>query len=364
MTMFKKSVVSATPLAALEVCGNRRRPCEVLGFDPHMAELTAAQIGRTIETCREHLVELAETFRAALDCEIRLSAGEPSAPGESGGLADFQVPGLAVAMAIGEQGLLVLIPETLPLPSWYRQPDIAQNNRLQTFAHELSLQLLPADLQSERYVAIPSDNLIEVAERAQLAPAAKMLDLAVFHTDGTHEAAFAKILVIVPVTAPPVPAASQSTAKDGAETVEVPEAIGRDGDAEPRLAAGVLDRETVSTAAGEGEPVAEPAVVANAVGEPEFSRAVLADAALRALRILRVPVTVSVRLAERRMSLGSVVALVPGSLVTFNKSCEDLLDLYVNNHRYCQGEAIKIGESFGLKVSKVGVTEERRERII
>jgi flagellar motor switch protein FliN/FliY len=91
---------------------------------------------------------------------------------------------------------------------------------------------------------------------------------------------------------------------------------------------------------------------------------VAADAALRALRVLRVPVTVSVRLAERKMSLGAVVALGPGSLVTFNKSCEDLLDLYVNNHRYCQGEAIKIGESFGLKISKVGVTEERKERII
>jgi flagellar motor switch protein FliN/FliY len=64
------------------------------------------------------------------------------------------------------------------------------------------------------------------------------------------------------------------------------------------------------------------------------------------------------------MSLGSVVGLVPGSLVTFTKSCEDLLDLYVNNRRYCQGEAVKIGESFGLKVSKVAVAEERKERII
>jgi flagellar motor switch protein FliN/FliY len=99
-------------------------------------------------------------------------------------------------------------------------------------------------------------------------------------------------------------------------------------------------------------------------GSDSHSAAASAGAALRALRVLRVPVTVSVRLAERKMSLGAVVALGPGSLVTFNKSCEDLLDLYVNNHRYCQGEAIKIGESFGLKISKVGVTQERKERII
>ena len=77
-----------------------------------------------------------------------------------------------------------------------------------------------------------------------------------------------------------------------------------------------------------------------------------------------VPVTVSVRLAERKMSLGAVVALGPGSLVTFNKSCEDLLDLYVNNFRYCRGEAVKIGENFGLKIDEVGVEDVRKSKIL
>jgi flagellar motor switch/type III secretory pathway protein FliN len=88
------------------------------------------------------------------------------------------------------------------------------------------------------------------------------------------------------------------------------------------------------------------------------------DQALRALRIMNVPVTVSVRLAERKMPLGQIVGLVPGALVPFNKSCEELLDLFVNNYRYCQGEAIKIGENFGLKVARVGVQEERKEHVL
>jgi flagellar motor switch protein FliN/FliY len=343
-----------------------------------MTQLTDAQIERTIDTCREHLEELAETFRASLDCEIRLSAGELSAPGESGGLADFQGPGLAVAMVVGEQGLIVLIPQSLPLPAWYREPNLAQNNRLQTFAHELSLRLLPADLQSDRYVAIPTDNLIEVAQGAQVAPAAKMLELAVFHTDGTHEAAFAKILVIVPVVAPPVPAVEQSTdaspstpEEGGGSEFAESSASGNDvggtnesgtnDGAQTDAAEEGVDWATAS--ADHGDAAFAAGLEADVDSQPA-SPVMSAEAALRALRILRVPVTVSVRLAERKMSLGAVVALVPGSLVTFNKSCEDLLDLYVNNHRYCQGEAIKIGETFGLKVSKVGVTEERKERII
>jgi flagellar motor switch protein FliN len=309
-----------------------------------MTQLTNAQIQRTIDTCREHLVDVAESFRTALGCEIRLSAGEPTPIGESSSLADFQVAGLAVSLVVGEVGLLVLVPHSLPLPAWYREPDLGQNNQLQTLAQELSLHLLPADLLADRYLAIPTENLIEVAQSAQAAPSAQMMELAVFHPDGTHEAAFAKILVIVPVTAPPVPAAEQPATDDATQIDAAAE--GTDFDS-------AFDDESEAEFAALTDEEVHPA-----------SSAASADSALRALRVLRVPVTVSVRLAERKMSLGAVVALVPGSLVTFSKSCEDLLDLYVNNHRYCQGEAIKIGESFGLKVSRVDVTDERKERIV
>jgi flagellar motor switch protein FliN/FliY len=332
-----------------------------------MAPLSEAQIQRTIDTCREHLVEIAETFRTTLGCEIRLAAGEPGAVGVAGDLADFQTAGLAVAMTVGEQGLVLLIPETLPLPTWYRQPDISQNNQLQTLAQEFSLHLLPADLLSDRYLAVPTENLIEVAQGAQAAPEAKMMELSVFHTDGTQEAAFAKLLLIVPVNAPPIPAPTPAAAQ-GAPRAADPasqgaKAAGSNIAPVSTEAPEVEKADSVGAFADESEASFAATLDADPASDSQ-SAAATADAALRALRIMRVPVTVSVRLAERKMSLGAVVALVPGSLVTFNKSCEDLLDLYVNNHRYCQGEAIKIGECFGLKISKVGVTEERKERII
>ncbi len=339
-----------------------------------MPQLTDLQIQRTIDACREHLVEIAETFRSTIGSEIRLSAGEPTDVGEAGGLADFQTPGLAVAMTVGEQGLVVLIPQNLPLPAWYRQPDISQNNRLQTLAHELTLNLLPADLQSERYLAIGTENLIEVAQSAEVAPSAKMVELSVFHPDGTHEAAFAKILVIVPVNTPPVPAVAQAADDASRADATTPASPAEDDGSQSSVGTDLVDlSDEPSIDASSDEADSDNSLIdesdASFTGaldadSDSHSAAESADAALRARRVLRVPVTVSVRLAERKMSLGAVVALGPGSLVTFSKSCEDLLDLYVNNHRYCQGEAIKIGESFGLKVSKVGVTEERKERII
>ena len=71
-------------------------------------------------------------------------------------------------------------------------------------------------------------------------------------------------------------------------------------------------------------------------------------------RLLKLPVPVAVHLAERKIDLSQLLSMAPGSLLTFEKSCEDLLDLYVNNRIYARGEAVKIGEKFGLKINELG----------
>ena len=70
-------------------------------------------------------------------------------------------------------------------------------------------------------------------------------------------------------------------------------------------------------------------------------------------RLARIPVPVVVRLAEKRVPLATARALVPGSLLTFEKGCEDPLELYVANRPHAVGEAVKVGERFGLKVTAV-----------
>ena len=76
-------------------------------------------------------------------------------------------------------------------------------------------------------------------------------------------------------------------------------------------------------------------------------------------RLHGVPVSVVVTLAEKRIEVGQLTAISPGALITFAKPCEDLLDLYVNNRKFCRGEAVKIGEKFGLKVTEIGVEHPR-----
>lgn len=75
----------------------------------------------------------------------------------------------------------------------------------------------------------------------------------------------------------------------------------------------------------------------------------------------KVPVTVSVRIAEKKFPYDQLIKMTPGGLVSFNKSCDDLLDLYVNDVRFCRGEAVKIGEKFGLRITEVGTSRDRRQ---
>lgn len=73
-----------------------------------------------------------------------------------------------------------------------------------------------------------------------------------------------------------------------------------------------------------------------------------------ASRLMKLPVSVAVHLAERKIDLSQLLSMAPGTLLTFDKSCEELLDLYVNNRIYARGEAVKIGEKFGLKINEMG----------
>ena len=77
--------------------------------------------------------------------------------------------------------------------------------------------------------------------------------------------------------------------------------------------------------------------------------------------ILALEVPIIVRLGQRHMRMGDVLALVPGSIVELPKTADEELDLMVNNKRIGSGTAVKVGENFGLKVSHIG---DLRERVI
>lgn len=71
-------------------------------------------------------------------------------------------------------------------------------------------------------------------------------------------------------------------------------------------------------------------------------------------RILRLSVPVIVKLAERKISMSEVMRFGTGAIIEFSKSSEEPLELMVNNKTVAVGETVKVGENFGLRVTKIG----------
>lgn len=78
-------------------------------------------------------------------------------------------------------------------------------------------------------------------------------------------------------------------------------------------------------------------------------------------RILMLEVPVIVTLAERTMPLTKILTLSPGSIIEFDKPSDGLLDLMINNRCVGRGQAVKVGENFGLRVTVVGSTKSRMD---
>src|SRR5580704_13309601 len=75
--------------------------------------------------------------------------------------------------------------------------------------------------------------------------------------------------------------------------------------------------------------------------------------------LLRIRVPVIVTLAAKKQPIGRIVELGPGSIIQFDKSCEEMLEMHVNDQIVAEGEAVKVGDKFGVRVTSLVVPGER-----
>ena len=74
--------------------------------------------------------------------------------------------------------------------------------------------------------------------------------------------------------------------------------------------------------------------------------------------LLKIRVPVRVVLASRKESLQDIVELAPGTIVKFDKACDELLHLHVGDQPAAEGEAVKVGDKFGFRVLAMLLPEE------
>ena len=66
--------------------------------------------------------------------------------------------------------------------------------------------------------------------------------------------------------------------------------------------------------------------------------------------LLRIMVPVTVTLASQRKPIQEILELGPGTIVKFDKTCDEPLELAVGDRVIATGEVVKVGDKFGVRV--------------
>jgi flagellar motor switch protein FliN len=348
-----------------------------------MSEIQEEQISQIVEACQGQAEVISGCLNSCLESDFQFDIGEQAALSLDSLPPELDAPGMVVVLTIENQHVVCLIPESLPLPEWYKTPDETQSSRLQTIGMEWSMCMLPATMECSSFETITLSNLRSFLEEGDPAEGAFTLALNIKQEGDTPA---------IDTTAsdstdekPEETSAEETDAETSEEeSAEKSEEVAEVDEGEKPVSGsgpfmwlvGPLNNiskeeeapaENSETSASEeaGADVASETAPDSTVHQdqtPSEGKQFASQDGINRFR--KMPVTISVRLASKRIELGEFLAITPGTLITFDKSCDDPLELYVNNYRYCQGEAVKIGENFGLKVEEVGVQDVREDRII
>jgi flagellar motor switch protein FliN/FliY len=73
--------------------------------------------------------------------------------------------------------------------------------------------------------------------------------------------------------------------------------------------------------------------------------------------VMDVPVELTIELGRKITRIGEVLRLGPGSILELSKANGEPLDVYVNNRLIARGEAVVVGERYGIRLTEVVVTD-------
>lgn len=74
--------------------------------------------------------------------------------------------------------------------------------------------------------------------------------------------------------------------------------------------------------------------------------------------VMDVPVELTIELGRKHVKISDVLRLGPGSVLELDKANGEPLDVYVNNRLVARGEAVVVGERYGIRLTEVLVGDE------
>jgi flagellar motor switch protein FliN/FliY len=272
-----------------------------------MSLLAADIVPQLVSACRDGADKLAAALGQALGGDFAASVGE-AGPHAAATPQGFAGPGLVLLVASDGAGLAAVITASSGLaPAWCANPDEAAAARLAKLAHKFGEVLAPTGVPTGSVEIHWVSHVGKALGRAGLASDATSLPIELRSAERT-----APMTLVWPLAAP------ENIADAGAD--KAPQSAG-----------------------------ASPGKAATAApGDRDFSRLPHYS---RSLLKIRVPI--SVQLASRKETVREVVALAPGSIIKFEKNCDELLQMIVGEQPVAEGEAVKVGDKFGFRVTSM-----------
>lgn len=238
-------------------------------------------------------------------------------------------PGLALLMKVEDEGVLLVIPESSGiLPDWCQKPDPTGESKLKTLAQELSMLVLPDEFFSDSFTARWVDDLPAAMIRGGIDAESTLIPIGIGSTTATATAH-----LVWPVTK-----------RDEVFTDSTSEAVSAKSPAAEQAGSHVVHAPPQE----KPHPKNHRSQSVNYGDLPSYTKS-----------LLRIKVPVSVTLAEKRQPISQIIELGPGSIIQFEKSCEEALDLDVGTRRVAKGEVVKVGDKFGLRITNMLLPEER-----
>lgn len=270
-----------------------------------LESLDASQVAAA---CADGASEAALALGRALDGAFEL--GEPTAGDDltDESRAELAGPGLLVIVAGASGGVAIVLPESSgALPAWYASPDATGRSKLGALAQELGMVLLPADVAQDNVIARAVPSLVDALTAGGVAAKARRVSLPL------GGGADGQLSIIWPLDNPSAVLASAADEPP----VEAPPPASRSA------AGATLDR------------------------LPHYSRS-----------LLKIRIPVSVQLASKTECVQEIVELVPGSIIKFEKGCDELLHMVVGGQTIAEGEAVKVGDKFGFRITGMTMPRE------
>ena len=277
-----------------------------------MSEFTQQTNAAILASCKSGASEAAAAISRAFQREVQIAVGQHEKLQSSAISSELSGPALLVLLKTDRESFVLALPAAGDLvPAWCAKPDAGGTSRLATMAQELGMNLLPDTWLAQDFRAVWVESTAEALRLGGVSNSAEVLTFIA----GRAGAAEQKLALIWPMTTP-----------------------------ESLLDAG----QQSDTLIGQSKRKAPPTLSLSSRDLPPYTRS-----------LLRIKVPVVVTLAEKRQALSRIVELGPGAIIQFDKSCEQMLDLEVGNQAVACGEAVKVGDKFGLRITAISLPDER-----